>query len=144
MTLGDVIKQYRQEHGMSMEGFARKSKISKAYIGLLEKNKHPKTGKPITPSVPCIKMVADAIGMDFSALFNLIEQDVQISDYVYPDYKAGTLLIETHPVSHEKGSESSLTSEEVRLLAYFAKLSQNGKEKALERMQELEKLEGTE
>ena len=135
MHLGEVIKQYRDEHGMSMEGFARISGISKAYIGLLEKNRHPKTGKPIVPSVPCIKLVADAIGIDFNDLFNMIEQDVQISDYVYPEHKTGFLTV-------EKASETALTDDVARLLAYYDKLSQRGKEKALERLEELEKLEG--
>ena len=42
MTLGDIIKDYRKSHNMSMDLFAEKSGISKAYISLLEKNKHPK------------------------------------------------------------------------------------------------------
>ena len=41
MTLGDVIKNYRTNYNMSMDMFAKKSGISKAYISLLEKNKHP-------------------------------------------------------------------------------------------------------
>lgn len=142
MTLGDVIKQYRTEHGMSMDGFSSKSGISKAYISLLEKNRNPKTGKPIVPSVPCIKLVADAIGMDFNDLFNKIEQDVQISDYVYPDYKTGSLTIERPSLRGQNGSKIDLTDDVARLLTYYEKLSQKGKEKALERLEELEKLEG--
>ena len=45
MTLGDIIKSYRSKYGLSMDSFSDKSGISKAYISLLEKNKHPKTGK---------------------------------------------------------------------------------------------------
>lgn len=45
MTLGDIIKQYRDDHSLSMDAFSERSGISKAYISLLEKNKHPKTGK---------------------------------------------------------------------------------------------------
>ena len=35
MTLGDIIKDYRKTHNMSMGEFAEKSNISKAYISLL-------------------------------------------------------------------------------------------------------------
>lgn len=55
MTLGDIIYNYRAEHKMSMDAFADRSGMSKAYISLLEKNKHPKTGKPIAPSIKVIK-----------------------------------------------------------------------------------------
>lgn len=37
MTLGDIIKRYRNAHdNMSMDTFSEKSGISKAYIGLYE------------------------------------------------------------------------------------------------------------
>lgn len=66
MTLGDIIKQYRTSQHLSMDAFSEKSGISKAYISLLEKNKHPKTGKTIAPSIQCIKQAADGMGMDFN------------------------------------------------------------------------------
>lgn len=68
MTLGEIIKDYRIKNNLSMDAFSRKSGISKAYISLLEKNKHPKSGKPISPSVQCIKQAADAMNMDFDIL----------------------------------------------------------------------------
>lgn len=37
MTLGDIIKDYRKTHHLSMDAFSEKSGISKAYISLLEK-----------------------------------------------------------------------------------------------------------
>ncbi len=87
MSLGDIIKTYRLNHGkMSMDLFSEKSGISKAYISLLEKNKHPKTGKPIAPSIQVIKQAADAMGMDFDVLFSMLEGEVSISDQkIIPD-----------------------------------------------------------
>ena len=84
MTLGDIIKKYRSDNDMSMSEFAKKSGISKAYIALLEKNKHPKTGKPIAPSIPIIKQAADAMGIDFNKLFGMIDGDVRINVPVLP------------------------------------------------------------
>lgn len=72
MTLGELINKYRSKNGLSMDAFANKSGISKAYISLLEKNKHPKTGKPISPSIQCIKQAADAMNMDFNVLLSKI------------------------------------------------------------------------
>ena len=79
MTLGEIIKNYRSEHGMSMDDFSQKSGISKAYISLLEKNRHPKTGKPIAPSIDSIKRAASGMGMDFNLLFSMIDGDVDLS-----------------------------------------------------------------
>lgn len=78
MTLGDIIKDYRKSHDLSMDAFSEKSGISKAYISLLEKNKHPKTGKPIAPSIQSIKQAADGMNIDFNILFNMIDGDVSL------------------------------------------------------------------
>lgn len=80
LTLGDIIKKYRDEHGLSMDSFSEKSGISKAYISLLEKNKHPKTGKAIAPSVQCIKQAASGMDMDFNDLFCMIDGDVSLEE----------------------------------------------------------------
>lgn len=78
MTLGDIIKDYRKSHSMSMDLFAEKSGISKAYISLLEKNRHPKTGKPIAPSIQCIKQAANGMNMDFITLFGMIDGNMPL------------------------------------------------------------------
>ena len=84
MTLGDIIKKYRSDNQMSMDAFAEKSGISKAYISILEKNQHPKTGRPIAPSIQSIKQAADGMGMDFNALFGMLEGDVDLSSALPP------------------------------------------------------------
>ena len=76
LTLGDIIKDYRKTNKMSMDLFAEKSGLSKAYISLLEKNRHPKTGKPIAPSIQCIKQAAKGMNVDFNILFGKINGDV--------------------------------------------------------------------
>lgn len=78
MTLGEVIKNYRTKNNLSMDSFSNKSGISKSYISLLEKNRHPKTGKPISPSIQCIKQVADAMNMDFDVLFSTIDGNISL------------------------------------------------------------------
>lgn len=80
MTLGHIIKDYRETHKLSMDAFSEKSGISKAYISLLEKNKHPKTGKAIAPSIQCIKQAADGMGMDFNILFGMIDGNVNLKE----------------------------------------------------------------
>lgn len=80
MTLGDIIKEYRNSNNLSMDAFSERSGISKAYISLLEKNKHPQTGKPIAPSIQCIKQAAEGMGIDFNVLFSKIDGNVSLND----------------------------------------------------------------
>lgn len=75
MNLGKIIKKYRDDNKLSMDKFAKMSGVSKAYISVLEKNKRPKTGKPVTPSISIIKNIAKAMNISFDELFNMLEDD---------------------------------------------------------------------
>ena len=79
MHLGEIIKEYRDKNNLSMDKFAKMANVSKAYISVLERNKRPKTGKPVIPSIPVIKNVAEAMNMSFDDLFNLLEDNQLIS-----------------------------------------------------------------
>ena len=84
MTLGEIIKKYRHDHSLSMDAFAAMSGLSKSYISILEKNQHPKTGKPVIPSIKVIRQAAAGLHMDFNDLFKQIDGDVDISDIGFP------------------------------------------------------------
>ena len=79
MHLGEIIKEYRDKNKLSMDKFAKMANVSKAYISVLERNKRPKTGKPVIPSIPVIKNVAEAMNMSFDDLFNMLEDNQLIS-----------------------------------------------------------------
>lgn len=94
MTLGSIIKSYRLKHNLSMDNFSERSGISKSYIALLEKDRHPKTGKSIAPSIQCIKQVADGMNMDFNILFSMLDGDVTINNKnVDPSKKSITINV---------------------------------------------------
>lgn len=78
MTLGDIIKAYREEHDMSMEEFSKASGISKTYVWMLEKNINSKTGKEIIPTIEYIQKAAKGMFMDFDDLFEMISDNVKI------------------------------------------------------------------
>lgn len=63
MTLGEIISNYRNVNQISMDEFAKRSDLSKGYISMLEKNKNPKTNKPIVPSMDTIWKVSRAMNM---------------------------------------------------------------------------------
>jgi len=79
MVLGDIIKEYRNKHNLTMDEFAKRSSLSKGYISMLEKNENPRNKKPIAPSLEVIKQISTAIFMDFNEVINLIGRDQEIT-----------------------------------------------------------------
>lgn len=79
-TLGDYIKNFRLEKNLSMDDFSSISGLSKAYISVLERDKHPNTGKKVTPTIETVYAVAKAIGIDANVILNNIgEQLIRIN-----------------------------------------------------------------
>ena len=60
--------------------FLKKVVLVKHIFLYLKKNKHPKTGKAIAPSIQCIKQAADGMGMDFNILFGMIDGNVNLKE----------------------------------------------------------------
>lgn len=79
MILGDLIKEYRREHGCSMDQFAKMTGLSKAYISILERNINPVNNKSVIPSLETIKAVSQAINMDFNDVIAMLDGDQKVS-----------------------------------------------------------------
>lgn len=69
MKLGDLIREYRDSHELSQRQFANQCGLSNGYISILEKGVNPSTGKPVTPTLPQLKKLADGMSMTLSELF---------------------------------------------------------------------------
>ena len=78
MFLGDVIKEYRTKHDLSMDKFALLSGLSKSYISMLEKNINPTTGKSIEPTFNVIQRCAKAMHIDVNELIILLDENQPI------------------------------------------------------------------
>jgi len=89
MTLGDYIKEYRLSHKCSMDDFAQRTGISKAYISILERNHNPSTGKAAIPSLDVIKRVAIATGVDFNDLIAMLDAEQAV--YIGHQLPAGII-----------------------------------------------------
>lgn len=79
MQLAAIIQNYRQTHNLTMDEFARRAKISKAYISMLEKGKHSSSGKPIQPSLSTLKNIANAMFLNLDDLLNMMDSNTTIS-----------------------------------------------------------------
>lgn len=85
MLLGDIIKQYREEHQMSLQDFANLINSSRSYVHMLEKNINPSTNKPISPSIETLKSLAKAMNMDLEVLLKKLdlEQNIYLNEDEY-------------------------------------------------------------
>ena len=63
MTLGEIVRTYRTTHHLTLPQFADRALLSKGYISMLEKGRHPRNGKPIQPSLETYDSIAHAMGM---------------------------------------------------------------------------------
>ena len=68
MTIGDIIKEYREQNNITMDEFSIRSGLSKGYISMLEKNENPRTKHPIMPTTKTLTAVSNAIGFPISEL----------------------------------------------------------------------------
>nr|AHF24059.1 XRE family transcriptional regulator [uncultured bacterium Contig643] len=75
MYLGEIIKEYRKKHGLSMQTFSDRANLSKAYISQLENNRNPKTGDPIVPSVETFVKIAAAMNISVDDLLNAVDEN---------------------------------------------------------------------
>lgn len=117
MTLGELVKKYRLEHELSLRDFSRLSGISNGYISMLEKNEHPKTKKPIVPSIEKMRGIASAMNMTLDTLLDIIDGDQE--------------------VSIEADSRQLIKTDENELLIKYRDLNDKGKQQLLERADEL-------
>lgn len=80
MRLGELIKQYRDKHGLSQRSFAAKcGGITNGYISMIESERSPRTNK--APRLSLDKLYAIAHGLDMTPheLFKLVD-DMQVVD----------------------------------------------------------------
>jgi len=73
MKLGDLLRSYRNSHDLSQRQFALRCDLSNGYISILEKGINPNTQRPVTPTIPQLKKLADGMDMSLSELFERVD-----------------------------------------------------------------------
>lgn len=79
MFLGDIIKKYRIENGISQRDFAKKCNLSYTYISALEKNKDYRSGKPISPTLETVKNVAKGLNISVDDLLKILDDEQEFT-----------------------------------------------------------------
>ncbi len=73
MDLGKIVKQFREEHSLSMDEFAKRCSLSKGYISMIENNVNPRNNKPISPTLPSLNKLAFGMGIELDDLLRLMD-----------------------------------------------------------------------
>lgn len=90
MTLKEIVVAFRTEHSMSQRQFAALCGLSNGYISMLEKNLNPKTGMPLTPSLPVLKKLAQGMDLSLNELF--LQADDMPIDLLQDENEKNTLI----------------------------------------------------
>ena len=78
MKIGLYVKHYRERHKLSMQEFADKADLSKGYISMLEKGKHPQNDREIVPSIEKVNKIAKAMNLSIDELLARIDGNQMI------------------------------------------------------------------
>lgn len=94
-TLGSLIKDFRDTNKLTMQDFAEKSGLSKGYISMLEKNKHPRNNKEIVPSITTFNKVAIAMELSLDQLVSMVDPNQLIGLYKDDDLTHNAVNVES-------------------------------------------------
>lgn len=75
MRLGEVIKNYLEEHDMSMRAFAKISDITPTNLSYIINGKTPR-GNAQVPSIDTYRKIANAMGIDTDELVGMVDDKV--------------------------------------------------------------------
>ena len=121
MLLGEYIKKYRDEHGISQRQFAEKCFLSNGFISMIENGKNPKTGEPITPSLPSVKAIASGMGITVHQLLSEVDD----------------LLIDLSEEEKQPTQESGLSEIAIKIAELVDSLPVESRKQLLDRVQAL-------
>ena len=119
MTVGEMIKKYCDEHGLSYRQFAGLSDLTSGYISMLVNNRNPKTGKPPIPTLTTYQKIADAMHVPFDVVLRETQRDVPT--YFHSVKSTDSVsqhkeLIESIAEMVEKATNSDILSHDERRL----------------------------
>lgn len=102
MKLGKFVKQYREEHNLSIRTFAALAGISPQQVINIEKGVN-NDGKPLSSTMKTYRKIAKATGLEEKEFFSLLNDYVTVN----PDDKTSLVTIsdETFDIALEERHE---------------------------------------
>ena len=95
MRLGDYIRDYRKQKGLSQRQFSALCGVSNGYISMLEEGKNPRTNEPIVPSLQTLKKICSVMGISIHELFSVVD-DMPISMNVEQSFIDSEIKLSAH------------------------------------------------
>lgn len=78
MYIGEIIKNFREEHNMTIEEFANKTNLSQTELNQLEELFQSDGVTPHPVSMRQIKVIAEVIGQPIPVIMNQISDNQEI------------------------------------------------------------------
>lgn len=79
MKLEDLIRKFREEQHLTMQEFADRCKLSKGYVSMLEKGRHPASQRRLVPSLETLKKISVGMGLSMDELLLMLDGDMTVS-----------------------------------------------------------------
>ena len=92
MTLGDIIQEYMDLHGISARQFAKNCGLSNTYISGIIKG-HSTRGNAIVPSIDTYKAIAGAMGMTADELIRKVDDLISVEPDDRPTLSEGDRML---------------------------------------------------
>lgn len=118
MKLRDLIRSYRDSHDLSQRQFAIQCNLSNGYISILEKGINPNTGKPVTPTIPQLKKLADGMAISLNELLEQVD-DMPIDLSAFDSFSSTLHISKQAPIE--------LSEDEIELVRKYRCLDERGK-----------------
>lgn len=135
MRIGEIISNYRHEHHLSQRQFAEKcGGITNGYISMLENNRNPSTGQPITPSFDKLLCIAKGMDMTLRDLIDLADDmpvDISGEEETLPQSEQTDIIYTSFSSGDESTDElrrqlhdfiDSLPDDELRAMTIMFKI----------------------
>lgn len=137
MTLGNIIKQYRENNKMSQRQFAIACDVSNGYISMLEEGRNPKTNEPIIPSLVTLRKLARAMHMSVDELMIAAdEMEISLADVKVKKASStrSSHSMEAHSIARAALTEPTLTEGEKMWMELYHRLSDETRALLIETM----------
>ena len=79
MTLGEVVHEYRTKNKLTMQEFADRCGLSKGYISMIEKGKHPQNARNLVPTFETIAKIAKGMNTDINTFVSVLNLDTLVT-----------------------------------------------------------------
>ncbi len=117
MKLSEIVKDYRRKNSLSMEVFAQRCHVTKAYISMIERDNNNKTGEPIQPKAVTLGKLANGMGMSINTLLRMMDDGV---------------VVKFEPPKYSK--------DEINLILNYRQLNPLGKKRVKQNIEDLLKI----